>query len=110
MKSIIFTHFKEKLLNESKKRTFRCLFIPTYDIKEIVNITWKEDGIREVLYIAKIINIYPKQIKDVTDFEAILDGFINKYEFRKGLMEINHIRNINRWGFFTVFDRIEEEI
>ena len=49
MKSILFTHFKEKLLDGSKFQTYRCIYVPTYDINEIVSkIIWyfiEEDGI-----------------------------------------------------------------
>ena len=65
MKSILFTHFKDKLIDKSKQRTFRALFIPTYVVNEIVKIDFKENGKRETLYTARILSIYPIQIKQI---------------------------------------------
>lgn len=109
MKSIVFTHFKEKLLSGRKYRTFRCIFIPTYKIGEIVKIDFKENGIRETLFMAEIVEIYPKRILDVTIYEAILDGFNNRDTFVKEIMKINKIKSPHRWGFFTVFKKIDQE-
>ena len=108
MKSISFTHFKEKLLDGSKRRTFRCIFVPTCHVKEVVNIDWKEDEKRETLFQAKIKDIYPRQIENVDEEEAKLDGFKNLYEFKRKIMEINRIKDPFRWGFFILFERIEE--
>ena len=109
MKSISFTHFEDKLLNDSKRRTFRVSFIPTYEIGETVNIAFKKDKVKKILFEAIIKNIYPKQIKDVSLFEAMLDGFDSVEEFRKGIMEINKVGSLNRYGFFTVFKRVDKE-
>lgn len=108
MKSISFSHFEDKLLSGSKRRTFRVLFIPTYEIKEIVNITFKKNETKKILFEAIIQSIYPKQIKNVGLFEAMLDGFDSIESFRKGIMKINKVKTINRWGFFTIFKRISK--
>ena len=42
MKSILFTHFKEKLLSREKQRTFRVLFIQKYIVGDTVKIDFKE--------------------------------------------------------------------
>lgn len=99
MKSILFTHFKDKLLDRSKQQTFRCIFIPTYEIGEVVDIKFKENNVKTSLFEAKITNIYPKKIRDVTLREAQADGFNSIEDFRKGIMEINKIKSLDRWGF-----------
>ena len=105
MKSILFTHFFNRLMNQSKQRTFRVKFCPTYIVDEIVKIDFIDRNInkRETLYQARIVAIYPKQIKSVDHYEAQLDGFRSVKHFRKGIMEINQIKSIERWGFFTLF-------
>ena len=107
MKSILFTHFKEKLLSREKQRTFRVLFIQKYIVGDTVKIDFKEGEKRETLYLAKIKEIYPKQLGNVGEKEAKLDGFDSIEAFRKGIMEINNIKNLEHWGFFTVFSKIK---
>lgn len=106
MKSLLFTHFEEKLLDLSKQRTFRCIFLPTYEVKEYININFKrENGTIKTLYPARVLKIYPIQIKNVGLHEAKLDGFDSVYDFRKAILEINKVKSLNRWGFFTIFTR-----
>lgn len=105
MKSIVFTLFKDKLLDGTKTQTYRLFFIPTYIITETVKIDFKETNTRETLFLAKIIDIYPKKIKDLTLLEAKRDGFSSIKEFQEKIMKINRIKNINRWGFITQFKR-----
>jgi len=99
MKSILFTHFKKKLLDGTKQQTYRCIFIPTYEIGEIVKIIFKEDGMKKFLFYAEITDLYPKQIKNIDLKEAQADGFNSIEEFREGIMEINKRTSLNRWGF-----------
>lgn len=111
MKSILFTHLKDKLLDGSKTQTYRVLFIPTYEIEEIVAIKFKtifEVVCRETLYLAEIKDIYPKQIKDLTIEEAKRDGFKSIDEFQKLVMKINKVKSKNRWGFIIRFKRIKD--
>lgn len=110
MKSILFTHFKEKLLNKQKQRTYRVIFIPNYVVGDIVKIDFRggENKIRETLYTALIKEIYPKQFGNVGETEAKLDGFDSIEAFRKGIIEINSIKNLEHWGFFTVFNKIKD--
>lgn len=104
-KSILFTLFKDKLLDGSKTQTYRVNFIPIYEIVEIVKIDFKEGLNRETLFLAEIIELYPKQIKDLTLEEAIRDGFTSIGEFQKGIMRINKVKSKNRWGFITRFKK-----
>lgn len=107
MKSILFTKLKKELLDGSKQQTYRCIFIPTYEIDEIVNIVFKDKkGNKEILYPAIITNIYPKQIKKINLKEAIADGFNSVEEFRKKIKEINRVESLNRWGFIIQFKKI----
>lgn len=108
MKSLLFTHFEKELLDLSKQRTFRCIFTPNYDEKEYININFKkENGTIRTLYSAKVLKIYPIQIKNVGLHEAKLDGFDSIYAFRKGILKINHVKSLSRWGFFTLFTRVK---
>jgi len=102
MKSILFTVLEDKLLSREKKQTFRTNFIPTYEISEIVMLRFKyEDGTRKDLYPVKITELYPKQIKNLTLQEAILDGFNTIEKFQEKIMELNKIKSKNHWGFIT---------
>jgi len=99
VKSILFTVLKDKLLSREKKQTCRTTFIPKYEIGEIVMLKFKENGIKKDLYPVKITDIYPKQIKDLTISEALLDGFKNSMEFKQKIMELNHLKSLNQWCF-----------
>ena len=85
-----------------KKQTIRCLFIPTYEVGEIIKINFK----KKLLFQAKIERIYPKLMKDITDKEAILDGFSNVLDCQKALLEINNIKSLNRYCFIIGFEPI----
>lgn len=111
MKSILFTHLKDKLLDETKDQTYRVLFIPTYEIGEIVEIKFKtifEVICYETLYLAEIKDVYPKQIKDVSLEEAKRDGFESVEEFQRLVMKINRVKSKNRWGFIIRFKKIKD--
>ena len=99
MKSINFTVKKGALLSGKKKQTIRCLFIPTYEIGEIVKICFN----KYELFQAKIEKIYPKLMKDITEKEALLDGFSNLLGCQKKLLELNHIKTLNRYCFIIRF-------
>jgi len=104
MKSILFSMFRDKLLDGSKTQTYRLLFIPTYDIGEIIKTDFRDTkNKRETLFLAKIKDIYPKQIKDLTLEEAVRDCFENAEDFQTGIMELHKIENVNRWGFIIRF-------
>ena len=108
MKSILFTCFKDKLLDGTKFQTFRCLFIPTYEIGDIVKIMFKENNIKELLFHAEIVYLYPQKIRNLTNMEAKADGFENDEEFKKKIMELNNIKSVNRWGFVIGFKKIKD--
>ena len=94
-------------MDGSKTQTYRCIFCPTAEEMEIVNIDFQDDDKpRETLFQAKVTKIYPKQIKDVNLREAKADGFASIEAFQKGIMEINRVKSINRWGFFIKFKRV----
>jgi len=102
-KTINFTLLEEELREEIKIQTGRTKFIPNYEIGEIVAITFKKD----FLYLAKIIDLYPKQIKDFTLIEAKRDGFQSIEDFQNKLMEINDIKSKNHWAFITRFKKVK---
>jgi len=102
MKSLKFTLLKEKLISGEKDQTFRCLFVPNYDVGEVINIKFQD----EILYQAIIKEIYPKQIKDLSFEEAKRDGFDSIQEMQDKVMELNKVKNLNRWGFVIQFKKI----
>ena len=113
LKSINFTVKKKELVMGLKKQTIRCLFIPNYEVGEIIKINFK----KKLLFHAKIERIYPKLMKDITEKESILDGFSNVLDCQKKLLEINHIKSLNRYCFIigfepisTLFDFVDNKI
>lgn len=111
MKSILFTHFRNELLSGEKTQTGRTTFFPNYYIGDEVNIDFKhENGMRERLFIAEIIDIYTKEIKDYTLEEAKRDGFESIESFQKGIMEINKVKRMDHLSALTIFKRISEPI
>lgn len=99
MKSILFTVLKDKLLSREKTQTCRTTFIPKYEIGEIVMLKFKENGIKEDLYPAKITELYPKQLKDFTPEEARMDGFESVKAFQDEIKRLNNVKSLNQWGF-----------
>jgi len=102
MKSILFTVLEDKLLSRKKVQTYRTNFIPKYEIGEIVMLRFKyKDGTRKDLYPVKITEVFPKQIKELSYKDAILDGFESRTEFVKEIIRLNNIKSENQWGFIT---------
>ncbi|GAH17539.1 unnamed protein product, partial [marine sediment metagenome] len=83
-------------------QTYRVLFIPKYEIGEIIAIAF----LKRFLYLARVLDLYPKQIKNLTLIEAQLDGFNSIKEFQDKIMELNNIKSIAQWGFITRFKAI----
>ncbi|MDH3324094.1 MAG: ASCH domain-containing protein [Candidatus Peregrinibacteria bacterium] len=109
MKSIAFTVLYEKLKSREKTQTYRVLYIPTYEIGEIVKIDFKhEDGRRETLYQVRISDIYPKQVKDLTLEETKKDGFDTINEFQATILKMHHLKSKNRWGFIIRWEDVLE--
>lgn len=102
MKSILFTVLREKLESREKKQTYRCTFIPKYEVGEIVMLRFKKDDVKEDLYPVKIMKMYPRQLKDFTLEEARLDGFESIEEFQKEIIKLNKVK-LNQWGFIIRF-------
>ncbi|MFW9875110.1 MAG: hypothetical protein ACFFG0_18550 [Candidatus Thorarchaeota archaeon] len=102
-KSLNFTLMEDKLMNGSKIQTFRTGFIPNYEIKDIIAIRFK----KEFRFLAKVLDLYPNQIKSLTPKEAKQDGFSSVKEFQEGIMKLNNIKSMNHWGFITVFEKIK---
>jgi hypothetical protein len=106
LKSILFTHFREKLLDRTKQQTTRIIYIPRYHVQELVMLRFKESEIRiDDLFVVKITEIFPIQMKAATLDIAERDGFDSVREYQEGLAEINH-RKFNDafledWGFVT---------
>lgn len=55
------------------------------------------------MFDAYIIDIYSKRIRDVSEKEAMDDGFENKEEFRQEIIKINRVKSLSRWGFIIKF-------
>ncbi len=104
-KSLTFTVLKKKLLSKEKKQTYRMLYIPTYRIGETIALSFKdkETDLKEFLYLVKITEIIPKQVKDLTLEDAKLDGFENVAEFQECVMDLNH-KQMDNWGFLIRWD------
>lgn len=114
MKSILFTveEVLGKLVDGRKTRTFRTKFIPDCRIGETVKIDfkYKEYNLRWTLHHAKIVEIYPKQIRDVSEHEARLDGFEMLEDFKVKIKEINGIsggQSDEQWGFFIAWENVK---
>jgi hypothetical protein len=107
-KSLNFTLLREKLEEREKHQTYRMLYVPRYEIGEIIMLTFghKENDKKEFLYLAKITDMYPKQIKDLTSNEALQDGFESVEEFQTKVMELNGIKSKNQWGFIIRFEEV----
>lgn len=106
MKSILFTHLRDKLEDGTKQQTTRIIYIPRYHIAELVMLKFKESEIRiDDLFVVCITTIFPIQMKSATLDIALRDGFDSVREYQEGLAEINH-RKFNSsfledWGFVT---------
>ncbi len=99
-KSLTFTVLRDDLVNRKKAQTYRVLFVPNYGIGEIVAIVFKrEDKSKEFLYLAEIMEIYPRRLDELTTEEAILDGFKSVNEMVEEIKRLNHIKDIMHWGF-----------
>lgn len=92
MKSITFTVLKDKLISGEKDQTTRVTFVPTFIEGEIVRIVFKENGTKEELFKVRITDIYTKRLKDLTEEEAIRDGFSSLKEFLQELEKLNGLR------------------
>ncbi|MFX0132110.1 MAG: hypothetical protein ACFFDN_00560 [Candidatus Hodarchaeota archaeon] len=112
MKSILFTHFRDKLLSDEKTQTTRAIMCPRYEenIEEVYIDFKHKNELRERLFIAKVLEIYPKRIRNYTLEEARADGFNSIKEYQKGIMEINNIKNMNFWTFIIPFERTSGNI
>ena len=99
MKSINFSVLKEKLLDRSKTQTIRCTYLPKYKIGEVIQIKFNKEPIFE----AKIIDLYPKQLKDLTLEEANRDGFDSVQALWDVLEELNGIKDLDLWCFVIRF-------
>ena len=113
MKSLNFTLLEEELRSYKKKQTYRCIFIPNFYPGEIIQLKFKG----KELYQAKVLEVYPKQLKDITLKEAKEDGFNSVKEMQKGIMKLNNnVKSLEHWGFFikwepisTIMDYLEIE-
>ena len=106
MKSLNFTHKRDKIWNGEKTQTIRTLFFPTFEENEIVLLKFKKKPLFEV----QITEIYIKKIKDLTKEEAKRDGFNSKEELIKALLEINHLKSNNRFCAVIKFKRVSERL
>lgn len=90
MKSILFTHFREKLLDRTKQQTIRMLMLPGYIISEMLLLRFKhENNTIEELFIVLITELFPLQIKNIDHEIAVRDGFESVEECIWGLASIN---------------------
>jgi len=106
LKSILFTHLRDKLEDRTKQQTTRIIYIPRYHVRELVLLRFKESETRiDDLFVVNITEIFPIQIKSATLDIALRDGFDSVREYQERLAEINH-RKFNSsfledWGFVT---------
>jgi len=102
MKSLNFTKLKKKLVSGEKQQTIRCIFIPTFEENEVIQIKFK----KKPLFQAKITEIYPKKVNEINQKEAIADGFENIDDCIKCLLEINNLKSSNHFCFIIKFKPI----
>lgn len=112
MKSLLFTHFRQKLIDRTKQQTIRLLMCPGYMISESILLKFKwENGEIEDLFIVIVTELFPVQIKNIDEEIAVKDGFESRDECIHGLATINggiYKRTntfkpnfLERWGFVT---------
>ena len=101
LKSLNFSFLREQLINGIKFRTFRTNYITRYRVGEVIAVKYQKN---ELLFVVPVKAYYPKMLKNVSEEEAIEDGFENKQQFINAILEINNIRDHEQWGFFTVWD------
>lgn len=113
LKSILFTHFRDKLLSGEKTQTTRAIMVPRYEENSeevFLDFKYLDTLLRERLFIARILEIYPKRVKDYTLAEAKADGFKTVKAYREGIMTINNLPSKNIWTFIIPFERTSENI
>jgi len=109
MKSLNFTLFKEKLLDESKTQTIRAIFIPRFLEGEIISIKFE----KEHLFHAKVLEVFPRQLRYINWEIAVRDGFgyadLPILECQKKLMEINKGLKLDNWVFIIRFEKVRKK-
>jgi len=115
-KSLNFSVLEDKLRAKLKTQTYRTIYFPKYRVNEIIAITFK----KEFLYLVRVTEIYPKQVKDLTIDEALRDGFESIIDFHAVLFDLNiSTKNttlrkkkekdyLEQWGMITRWKPIEK--
>jgi hypothetical protein len=93
---------KGKLLSGEKRQTIRTTFIPNFFEGEIIKIKFN----KKEIFRAKVTEIYPKQLFQITEKEAKLDGFDSREECFKGLFELNNLSSLKHYCFIIRFEKI----
>lgn len=120
MKTILFTHFYEKLMNRTKQQTIRLLMIPTYIITEYMGLRFRfEDKTEKFLFVVYVTELFPLQIKQIDEEIAVKDGFDCVEDCIHGLATIHSgiYRKTNslkpnfkeRWAFVTRWEDLPKE-
>jgi len=113
-KSLNFTVLEAKLRDFSKDQTYRTNFLPKYRLNHIIIISFE----KEFLYLARVLMLYPKQVKDLNLEEAKHDGFDSVKAFQQTIFDLNikakspslrrkkEIDYLEQWGIITRFKHI----
>jgi len=110
MKSLNFTvpGSFDMILDGRKTLTIRGLYIPTYRTGERIRLLdiKRKDGEKIILReaFATVADVFPVQLKDITDDVARKEGFNDAKESKQWLRETYNLKdNKNQWLFVTVF-------
>jgi len=108
MKSIPFAMpgMFDMILAKIKTITGRCIAVPRYTEKEIIRLRENIDGHDGRVVLAKVINVTPVRVKDITNGIAIKEGFDKKEDsinFFKGYYKLKD----ENYVFFTEWELIE---
>lgn len=121
MKSLPFTHFREKLIDRTKQQTVRMWAIPGYMISDEILLRFKHSKTNiEPLFTVIVTELFPLQIKQIDEEIAIRDGFNSLKECIWGLASINGgiYKRANQlkpgflehWAFITRWRDIDEKV
>lgn len=108
-KSLHFSILRDKLVDMTKRQTYRLGYIRNDGLGDLIAIAFrlpddpetkkKKYEFLNVLWIVEA--YYPRQVHDLTEEEADYDGFTFVEDFKKKLKELNPTMKENHWGFIT---------
>ncbi|MFO8020642.1 MAG: ASCH domain-containing protein [Promethearchaeia archaeon] len=104
MKALNFSMFLNKLISGEKQQKI-LKFKPDFREDEIIWIKHK----KRRLFEAKVIEIYHKRLKEITQQEAQQDGFKSRRECIVTTMKFYDFENIREYCFIVKFRQINRK-